>query len=177
MNYFSFISDETYYKHAMGLVWVPNWDPHWTMSLCVIFRTSGQKIVRLSLHLLCIKHIQTTHFYYFVQQNIQKNLKSVLRSNTKTLPFHLKLNKTVDCHFQTLKQREQQVFFASVYRKTTFSGAFTNFESIISKSYKRTLIDTLLNKRFRKNHRKTLVWRLFRLATLLKSDSNTVVFL
>ena len=36
----------------------------------------------------------------------------------------------------------------SVYWKPTFSGVFTNFESFISTSYKRSLIDTLLHSRF-----------------------------
>ena len=40
--------------------------------------------------------------------------------------------------------RENRKFVTSVYRKPTFSGVFTNFKSIISKSYKRRLINTLL---------------------------------
>ena len=40
------------------------------------------------------------------------------------------------------------MFVTSVYRKPTFSGVFTNFESFISKCYKRSLIDTLLYRGF-----------------------------
>ena len=37
----------------------------------------------------------------------------------------------------------------SVYRKPTFSGVFTNFESFIPDIYKRGLIETLLHRSFR----------------------------
>ena len=40
------------------------------------------------------------------------------------------------------------MFVTSVYRKPTFSGVFTNFESFTSKCYKRSLIDTLLYRGF-----------------------------
>ena len=43
---------------------------------------------------------------------------------------------------------ENNKFVTSVYRKPTFSGVFTNFKSFISKYYKRSLIDTLLYRRF-----------------------------
>ena len=78
----------------------------------------------------------TTHFHFFVQQKMWKNFKSILTSNRKTLLLHLKLNKLVHCHFQTLKQAVRTTsFVTSVYQKPTFSGVFTNFESFISKSY------------------------------------------
>ena len=38
---------------------------------------------------------------------------------------------------------ENNKFVTSVYQKPAFSGAFTNFESFISRYYKRSLIDTL----------------------------------
>ena len=45
--------------------------------------------------------------------------------------------------------RENNKFVTSVYRKPTFSGVITNFESFISKFYERNLIGTLLYKEFR----------------------------
>ena len=44
--------------------------------------------------------------------------------------------------------RENNKFVTSVYRKTTFSRVFTNFESFISKCYKCSLIDISLYRRF-----------------------------
>ena len=44
--------------------------------------------------------------------------------------------------------RENNKFVTSVYRKTTFSRVFTNFESFISKCYKCSLIDISLYRGF-----------------------------
>ena len=45
--------------------------------------------------------------------------------------------------------RENNKFTNSVYRKPTFSGVFTNFESFIPNSYKYTLIFILLHRAFK----------------------------
>ena len=45
--------------------------------------------------------------------------------------------------------RDNNKFTTSVYRKTTFSGVLTNFESFIPTSYKYTLIFTLLYGAFK----------------------------
>ena len=44
---------------------------------------------------------------------------------------------------------ENNIFVTSVYRKSTFSDVFTNFESFIPEMHKRGLIKTLLHRRFR----------------------------
>ena len=45
--------------------------------------------------------------------------------------------------------RENNKFTISVYRKPSFSGVFTNFESFICNSYKYALIFTLLQRAFK----------------------------
>ena len=40
------------------------------------------------------------------------------------------------------------IFSTSVYRKSTFTGLFTNFDNFIPISYKRGLINTLLFRYF-----------------------------
>ena len=45
--------------------------------------------------------------------------------------------------------RENNKFVTSVYRKPTFSGIFTNFESFVPEMHKRGLIETLLHRIFR----------------------------
>ena len=45
--------------------------------------------------------------------------------------------------------RDNNKFMTSVYRKPTFSGIFTNFESFIPKSYKYNLLFTLLHRAFK----------------------------
>ena len=44
--------------------------------------------------------------------------------------------------------RQDQKFKTSVYRKPTFSGVFTHYESYIDPSYKKSLIFTLLSRCF-----------------------------
>ena len=41
-----------------------------------------------------------------------------------------------------------RVFIASVYRKPSFSGVFTHYESYLNQTYKKSLIDTLLFRCF-----------------------------
>ena len=45
--------------------------------------------------------------------------------------------------------RENNKFVTSVYRKPTFSGIFTNFESFIPEMHKLGLIETLFHRNFR----------------------------
>ena len=53
----------------------------------------------------------------------------------------------VRCHFLDIKiSRENNKFVTSVYRKPTFTGVFTNFESFIPDIYKRGLIEALLHR-------------------------------
>ena len=41
--------------------------------------------------------------------------------------------------------REQGKFVTSVYRKPTFSGVYTHFDSFLPDTYKIGMIDTLIN--------------------------------
>ena len=45
--------------------------------------------------------------------------------------------------------RDKNKFTTSVYRKPTFTGVFSNFESFIPNTYKYTLIFTLLHRAFK----------------------------
>ena len=45
--------------------------------------------------------------------------------------------------------REQGEFITSVYRKPTFSGVYTHFDSFLSDTYKIGMIYTLANRYFR----------------------------
>ena len=75
---------------------VPLWDPHWTMSLCHF------ENICLENCIACRRYVDDT-LQLFVQQNMYKNLQSILTSNTKTLPTYLKLNKMVHCHFSPVE--------------------------------------------------------------------------
>ena len=57
--------------------------------------------------------------------------------NDNSLSF---LDSKITCHNQQFK--------TSVYRKPTFSGVFTHYESYVDQTYKKSLIDTLLFRCF-----------------------------
>ena len=60
----------------------------------------------------------------------------------------------------------------SVYRKPTFSGVFTNFESFIPDIYKRGLIETLLHRSFRLcSNYENFHWEIETLKSILKRNS------
>ena len=53
----------------------------------------------------------------------------------------------MDCYFSFLDIKitdHNQQFKISVYRKPTFSGVFTHYESYVNQTYKQSSIDTLL---------------------------------
>ena len=47
-----------------------------------------------------------------------------------------------------IRNTEKKAFETSVYRKSTFSGVFTNFKSFISMTYKTVLLETILFRCF-----------------------------
>ena len=49
---------------------------------------------------------------------------------------------------QNIRNTEKNAFETSVYRKSTFSGVFTNFESFIPMTYKLGLLETVLFRSF-----------------------------
>ena len=59
-----------------------------------------------------------------------------------------KENSLAFLDIRVLRESEFEKFATSVYRKSTFSGVFTNFYSFIHKSYKFGLIFTLLHRSF-----------------------------
>ena len=72
-------------------------------------------------------------------------LKFVDYMNQPTSNSLLKLKKSNNFSFLDVKIcRENNRFTTSVFRKPTFSGVFTNFDSFIPKSYKHGLVNTLI---------------------------------
>ena len=66
--------------------------------------------------------------------------------NTKYTNIHLKQKIKIIFHFEILdikiiRYTEEKAFEVSVYRKSTFSGAFTNFKSFILITYKTGLLE------------------------------------
>ena len=66
------------------------------------------------------------------------------------LKFTFELNKITLFHFWMLKFVEKNDrFTTSIYRKPTFSGVFTHFDSFIPTSYKQGLVNTLIFRCFK----------------------------
>ena len=89
------------------------------------------------------------HFYIFEQKIMLKSLEIISTSNIKT-KFTSEIEENGSLSFLDITiTRENNKFVTSVYRKPTFSGIFTNFESFVPEMHKRGLIETLLHRIFR----------------------------
>ena len=88
------------------------------------------------------------HFYSFEQRMMLKSLKIISANKIKT-KFTLEIEKNGLLSFLDITITHENNKFVSVYRKPTFSGVFTNFESFIPEMHKRGLIETLLHRSFR----------------------------
>ena len=79
-----------------------------------------------------------------------EKFKNYLNKQHKNIKFKSESEENGSLSFLDINiTRENNRFVASVYRKPTFSGAFTNFESFIPEMHKRRLIETLLHRIFR----------------------------
>ena len=73
--------------------------------------------------------------------------------NTKHLNIHFTFeiedqNSFSFLDIKIIRNTEKKVFETSVYRKSTFSGVFTNFKSFIPMTYKTGLLETMLFRCF-----------------------------
>ena len=78
-----------------------------------------------------------------------EKFRNYLNKQHKNIKFTSEIEENGSLSFldKTIS-RENNKFVTSVYRKPTFSGAFTNFESFIPDIHKRGLIETFLHKSF-----------------------------
>ena len=144
-----FIFDQKYYKQcdgdAMGSplgailanVFMRHFDIIWLENCSTQFK-----------HVVYRRYVDKTFLLFRSKEHV-KNLKKQLNKQHKSIYFISKMEQKGSLSFLGVKiNRENNKFVTSVYRKPTFSGVFTNFESFISKCYKRSLIDALLYRRF-----------------------------
>ena len=75
-----------------------------------------------------------TFLFFHSTEHIEK-FKRYLNKQHKNIAFTSEMEQI---------NREYKKFVTSVYQKPTFNGVFTNFESFISKCYKRSLFDTFI---------------------------------
>ena len=85
--------------------------------------------------------------FLLFSENVEK-FKTYLNKKHKYIVFTCEIEQNGSFSFLDIKISRENKFFNLVYRKPTFSGVWTNFESFISKCYKRSFIDSLLYKGF-----------------------------
>ena len=89
-------------------------------------------------------------FLLFRSKDHVEKFRNYLNKQHKSLKFTSEIEENGSLSFLDIKiSRENNKFVTSVYRKPTFTGVFSNFESFIPDIYKRGLIETLLHRSFR----------------------------
>ena len=94
-------------------------------------------------------YVDDTFFLFRSKHDIEK-FRNYLNRQHKNIKFTSETENENSISFLDIKiTRESNKCMTSVYRKPTFSGVFTNFESFIPKSYKYNLLFTLLHRAFK----------------------------
>ena len=120
------------------------------MFLCAILKLFGWKTVLLiSNQLFTDCFIDDIFLLFRIKDHVEK-FKNDLNKQHKDIKFTRETEENGWLSFLDLTvTRENNKFVTSVYRKPTFSGVLTNFESFIRDMHKRGLIETLLHRIFR----------------------------
>ena len=95
------------------------------------------------------RFVDDTILLFQTKDHVEK-FKIYLKKQHKNTKFALKIEENCSLSFLDITITcENNKLVTSVYRKPTFSGVFTNFESFIPEMHKRGLIETLLHRSFR----------------------------
>ena len=85
-----------------------------------------------------------------IQKHHIEKFRNYLNRQHKSIKFTSETENENSISFLDIKiTRDNNKFMTSVYRKSTFSRVFSNFESFIPKSYKYNLLFTLLHRAFK----------------------------
>ena len=88
-------------------------------------------------------------FVLFSSKEHLQRFVDYMNKQHKCLKFTSEAENDNSFSFLDIKiTRHNQQFKTSVYRKPTFSGVFTHYESYVDQTYKKSLIDTLLFRCF-----------------------------
>ena len=95
------------------------------------------------------RFVDDTFVLFRTRYNAEK-FKSYLHKQHKNIKFTSEIEENGSLSILDITiTRENNKFVTSVYRKPTFSGVFTNFESFLPEMHERGLIATLLHRGFR----------------------------
>ena len=96
-----------------------------------------------------IRYVDDTFLLFRSKDHIE-NFRCYLNCQHPNIKFTFEIEENNSILFLDIKiTRVTNSFSTSIYRKVTFSGVFTNFESFIPGSYKSNLIFTLLFRAFK----------------------------
>ena len=95
------------------------------------------------------RSVDDTFFLFRSKEHIEKS-RLYLHCQHPNIKFTSEIEENNSIFFLDIKiNRGNNRFLISVYRKPTFSGVFTNFDSYIPLSYKSGLISSLLYRAFK----------------------------
>ena len=95
------------------------------------------------------RFVDDTFLLFRTKDHVEK-VKNDLNKQHKNIKFTSEIEENGSLSFLDITiTRGNNKFVTSVYRKPTFSGIFTNFESFTPEMHKRGLIETLLHRSFR----------------------------
>ena len=87
-------------------------------------------------------------FLLFSSENHVKKFHKYINTRHKNMTFTFEVEKNNSLAFLDVLVTRDVTFVTSLYRKPTFSGLYSNFESFMPDSYKKGLIFTLLHRAF-----------------------------
>ena len=95
------------------------------------------------------RFVDDTFLLFQTKDNVEK-FKNYLNKQHKNRKYTSKIEENGSLSVLNITiTRENNKFVTSVYRKLTFNGVFTNFESFVPEIHKRGLIETLPHRSFR----------------------------
>ena len=118
------------------------------------------------------RFVDDTFLLFQSKDHVQK-FRNYLNKQYKNITFTSEIEENCSLSFLDIKiSRENNIFVTSVYRKPTFSGVFTNFQSFIRDIYNHGLIETLLHRSFRLcSNYENFHWEIETLKSILKRNS------
>ena len=129
--------------------WVLHWVPPLQMHFYVVMKKNGW--INCPIHFKPVMYKRYVDDI-FVLSSSKEHLQlfvDYMNKQHKCLKFTSEAENDNSFSFLDIKiTRHNQQFKTSVYRKPTFSGVFTHYESYVDQTYKKSLIDTLLFRCF-----------------------------
>ena len=129
--------------------WVLLWVPPLEMHFCAIVKKEW--LDNCSIHfqpMICKRYINVIFVFYSSKEHLQ-SFVNYRNKQHKCLKFTSEAKNDTSFSFLNIKiARHNQQFKTSAYRKPTFSGVFTHYESYLDQTYKKPLIDTFLSRCF-----------------------------